>query len=123
MDILEVESVRSVLRDVLDVAGDSVLSASAIDKGFEEVFNVDHWVERFLPILGHCVDPDVDVAVHFSNRVAMKGDLMFRFSLPVYLTVFAAEVVVVLNRFEFERLAVMVCLVERVPTHLPVLPS
>jgi hypothetical protein len=60
--------IGSVLRNILDVAHNMMLSLGAVLKSIDKGFNIHQRVDWILIVLLHCVDPYVYVTVNLTHR-------------------------------------------------------
>lgn len=105
---LEVGDISPIRRDLLNMTVDVMLSLAAIAQLVHEASQVHHGVSRLLVELLHRMDPDIDVAIIFADWIFSERYLLRLAFFPRQLALALAHLVVVLDGFQLQRLAVVV---------------
>lgn len=89
VNIFEMKGICAILRDILDVAHDMMLSFSSVLEGIDKWLDIDKRIDWILIILFHCMHPDVYVTVDLTDWELPQFHLLrtpclpFNFALPI----------------------------------------
>ena len=122
MDIPKVENVSTVLRNVLHVAINVVQKMATIRPFWGPLFTVKgHEVGLAFRVR---VNPNIHKAILLVSRVfTLFWVLLFSLFPLKLLKVLAAEIITIFDWVEHQGLFIVVCIMQKIPTHWPVSPS